>query len=151
LRGDRDDANDHSTGNGTRVAAPGRPAAACQAIGVETPQELGFSAHHALSRKTAPQYLVGANFQSLKHSRADPIRIADTQMIDSLNIVEEYRRMNSADQATFHRCVTVFIVTAAFVVTIIAMIAINGMFWGGELKSANSAKYNQASHPVEEK
>jgi hypothetical protein len=72
-------------------------------------------------------------------------------MIDGLNIAEEYRRMTSVDQATFHRCVTAIVVTGAFVVTIIAMIAINGMFWGGELKSANSAKYNEASHRVEGK
>jgi hypothetical protein len=72
-------------------------------------------------------------------------------MISSHNTWEEYRRMNSADRATFRRWLTLIIVIGAFVVTLIAMIAINGMFWGGELKSANSAKHNEASHLVDEK
>jgi len=72
-------------------------------------------------------------------------------MISDPNIVEEYRRMNSADRATFRRWLTLNTVIGAIVITLIAMIAINGLFWGGEFKSANSAKYNEASHRVEEK
>lgn len=72
-------------------------------------------------------------------------------MISSHNTVEEYRRMNSADRATFRRWLTFIAVIGAFVVTLIAMIAINGMFWGAELKSPNPAKYNDANHLIEEK
>jgi len=72
-------------------------------------------------------------------------------MISPHNVVEEYPRMNSADRATFRRWLTLVTVIGAFVVTLIAMIVINGMFWGNELKSANPVKYNDPSALVEEK
>jgi hypothetical protein len=68
-----------------------------------------------------------------------------------ISIVEECHRMNSSDRATFRRWLILNTVIGALVVMLIAMIAINGMFWGGELKSANSAKNNDASHQVEER
>jgi len=64
------------------------------------------------------------------------------------HMMEEYRRMNSADRTTFRRWLTVNTVIGAFVLTLMAMIAINGMFWDGELKSANSTKYSEASQRV---
>ena len=68
-----------------------------------------------------------------------------------ISIVEEYRHMNSTDRATFRRWLKLNTVIAAIVVTLVAMIAINGMFWGGELKSANSPKYNDATQRIEAK
>ena len=73
-------------------------------------------------------------------------------MISQPSIVEEYHRMNSPDRATFRRWLTLNTVIAAIAVTLIAMIAINGVFWGGEWKSANSPKYNnEASQRIEAK
>ena len=57
----------------------------------------------------------------------------------SSHMMEDYRRMNFADRTTFRRWLTASTVIVAFVLTLIAMIAINGLFWSGELGSTNSA------------
>ena len=72
-------------------------------------------------------------------------------MISNPSILEEYHRMSSSDRATFRRWLTFNTVIGAVIVTLIAMIAINVMFWGGEFKPENPAKQSEAIHQVEQK
>ena len=143
LTGDRD-GNGRGTGNRTRFADFGRSTDACQTIGAATAREFGFSAHRALSRKTAQQHLAGTKFDSPEHSRTEPQQDWGQPMIGR-HTVEDYRRMNSEDRTTFRRWLALN--TVIGIAVLFAMIAINGMFWGGE-RSTNSSKYSEASQRV---
>jgi hypothetical protein len=59
-------------------------------------------------------------------------------------VTEEYRRMNSADRTSFHRWLTVNTVFGALAFTLIAMMAINAAFSGGESRPTNIAKSSEA-------
>jgi hypothetical protein len=69
----------------------------------------------------------------------------------SHHMMEEYRRMNSADRTSFHRWLTLNTVSGAFAFTLIAMIAINAAFSGGESSPTNIAKYSEAMQRADAK
>ena len=62
----------------------------------------------------------------------------------SRHVMEEYRRMNSADRTSFRRWLTHNTVAGAFAFTLIAMIAINAAFLGDKSSPTNIAKYSEA-------
>jgi hypothetical protein len=64
-------------------------------------------------------------------------------------MMEEYRRMNSEDQTTLRRWLTLNAVVVGFIFTWIAMTMINAAFWGGESRPTNIAKYGEASQRAE--
>jgi hypothetical protein len=66
-------------------------------------------------------------------------------------VMDEYRRMNSTDRASFRRWLTLNTVVGAFAFTLIAMIAINGAFLGGKTSPTNIAKYNEAMQRADAK
>jgi hypothetical protein len=69
----------------------------------------------------------------------------------SHHMMEEYRRMNSADRTSFHRWLTLNTVFGAFAFTLIAMIAINAAFSGGKSSPTNIAKYSEAMQRADAK
>jgi hypothetical protein len=69
----------------------------------------------------------------------------------SRHVMEEYRRMNSADRTSFHRWLTLNTVFGALAFTLIAMIAINAAFSGGESSPTNIAKYSEAMQRADAK
>ena len=69
----------------------------------------------------------------------------------SRHMMEEYRRMNSADRTSFHRWLTLNTVFGAFAFTLIAMIAINAAFSGGESSPTDVAKYSEAMQRADAK
>jgi hypothetical protein len=62
----------------------------------------------------------------------------------SRHVMEEYRRMNSADRTSFRRWLTLNTVAGAFAFTLIAMIAINAALSDGESSPTDVAKYSEA-------
>jgi hypothetical protein len=69
----------------------------------------------------------------------------------SRHVMEEYRRMNSTDRTSFRRWLTLNTVFGAFAFTLIAMIAINAAFSGGESSPTNVAKYGEAMQRADAK
>ena len=69
----------------------------------------------------------------------------------SRHVMEEYRRMNSADRTSFRRWLTLNTVFGALAFTLIAMIAINAAFSGGESSPTDVAKYSEAMQRADAK
>jgi hypothetical protein len=60
-------------------------------------------------------------------------------------VMEEHRRMNSTDRNSFHRWLTLNTAVGAFAFTLIAIVAINAAFLGGESSPTNIATYSEAT------
>jgi hypothetical protein len=66
-------------------------------------------------------------------------------------VMDEYRRMNSTDRASFRRWLTLNTVVGASAFTLIAIVAINASFSGGASSPTDIAKYTEAMQRADTK
>ena len=66
-------------------------------------------------------------------------------------MMEEYRRMNSADGTSFRRWLTLNTAFGACAFTLMAVIAINAAFTGGESSPTSIAKYSETMQRADAK